>query len=54
MIDEKRLFRLTKYGTRYALAVAGSKHESLENEQVECSLQDGDAVAGIVLGRHPT
>src|ERR1700721_51537 len=40
MIDEQRLFRLTKNGTRYALAVAGSEHESLENEQVECSTQD--------------
>ncbi len=42
------------YGTRYALALAGTKHENLENEQVECSLEDRDAVIGIGSGRHPT
>jgi hypothetical protein len=54
MINEKDLFRLTLYGARYALPVTRAQHEGLENEQVERSLQEGDAIVGIVLGRHPT
>ena len=54
MINEKDLFRLTLYGARYALPVTRAEHEGFENEQVERSLQEGDAIVGIVLGRHPT
>ena len=54
MINEKDLFRLTLYGARYALPVTRAEHEGFENEQVEGALQEGDAIVGIVLGRHPT
>jgi hypothetical protein len=54
MINEKDLFRLTLYGTRYALPVTRAEPEGFENEQVERALQEGDAVGGIVLGRHST
>ena len=54
MIDEKDFFRLTLYGARYALPVKRAEHEGFEKEQVECALQEGDVVVGIVLGRHPT
>ena len=54
MINEKDLFRLTLYGARYALPVTRAEHEGFENEQVERALQEGDAIVGIVLGRHPT
>lgn len=54
MIDKERLFRLAKDGARYALAVAGTKHERFKDEQVERSLEQGDAFVGIGLGRHPT
>src|SRR5205823_14992556 len=54
MINEKDLFRLTLYGTRYALPVTRAEHEGFENEQVERALPEGDAIVGIVLGRHPT
>jgi hypothetical protein len=42
------------YGTRYALPVTRAEHEGFENEQIERALQEGDAIVGIVLGRHPT
>jgi hypothetical protein len=51
MIDEKHLFRLALYGARYALPVRRAEHEGFENEQVECALQEGYAIVGIILGR---
>jgi len=54
MINEKDLFRLTLYGARYALPVTRAEHEGFENEQVERALQEGNAIVGIVFGRHPT
>ena len=54
MINKKDLFRLTLYGARYALPVTRAEHEGFENEQVERALQEGNAIVGIVLGRHPT
>src|SRR5262249_39429058 len=54
MINEKDLFRLTLYGARYALPVTRAEHEGFENEQVERSLQEGDAIVGIVWDGHPT
>jgi hypothetical protein len=54
MVDEKHLFRLALYGTCYALPVTWAEHEGFENEQVERALQESDAIAGIILGRHPT
>src|SRR6185312_5340546 len=53
-VSEKDLFRLTLYGARYALPVTRAEQEGFENEQVERALQEGDAIIGIVLGRHPT
>ncbi|HUZ96320.1 MAG TPA: hypothetical protein VMU57_15555 [Edaphobacter sp.] len=54
MVNEKHLFRLALYRTRYALPVPRPKQKDLENEQVERALEEGNAIAGIVLGRHPT
>lgn len=54
MINEKDLFGLALYGAGYALPVTRAEHKGLEDEQVERALQKGDAIAGIVLGRHPT
>jgi hypothetical protein len=36
------------------LPVTRAEHEGFENEQVECALQEGDAIIGTILGRHPT
>jgi len=30
------------------------KHKSLENQQIQSPLQQGYAIVGIRLGRHPT
>jgi hypothetical protein len=34
--------------------VTRAEYEGFENEQVERALQEGDAIVGIILGRHPT
>jgi hypothetical protein len=54
MINEKDFFCLTLYGARYVLPVTRAEPEGFQNEQVERALQEGDAIVGIVLGRHPT
>ena len=54
MVDEKYFFRLALNQPRHALPVARSQHKRLQDEQVERSLQQGDAVVVICLGSHST
>jgi hypothetical protein len=54
MIDKENLFRLALDQPRHPLAMARPQHESLQNEQVQRSLQQGDTGIGILSGRHPT
>jgi len=54
MVDKENLFRLAQYRPRHALAMARSQHQRLQNQQVERSLHQGEAVVAIPLGSHPT
>jgi len=54
MIDEEDLFGLALDEAGNALPVCGPKRQRLEYQKVECSLQEGETVIRILLGRHPT
>ena len=50
MLDEKNFFRLPLNGSGNTLSMAGAKNQALENQQVEGSLQKGDAVVVALSG----
>jgi hypothetical protein len=54
MVDKKDLLRLALYQPRHALAMTRPQNKDPQNQQVQRPLQQGNAVIGILLGRHPT
>jgi hypothetical protein len=54
MVDKESFFRLPLYRPCHPLAVARPEHKRLQYQQVQCPLQQGDAVIGVLLGSHPT
>jgi len=50
MFDKKDIFRLGLDGSRNTLPMAGTEDEALEDQQVQGSLQQGDAVVVVLSG----
>ena len=51
MIDEKDLFRLALYRAGNSLTMVCGQHKGLQDQRVECALQQGDLFASTILGR---
>jgi hypothetical protein len=54
MIHKKYLFGLALNQARHALSVARAEDKALEDQKVECSLQQGDTIVVILSGSHST
>jgi hypothetical protein len=54
MVDKKYLFRLALNQSGDSLPMAGAEYETLEDQQVEGALQQGNAFVVTLLGSHST
>lgn len=48
MIDQERIFGLLFDGARDSLPVLRAEHKGAQDQQVECALQEGDALLRLV------
>ena len=54
MVDKECFLRLPLNDPRDPLAMTWAQQERFKNQQVQCALQQGDAIVVIVLGSHST